>query len=114
MFVSGSRENTCERRSFKSFPTDRVFYSKERIAKIAAEAAKEDSIITQQDKLGLLSDATALAVAGYATTSNVLEIVAGLIADKQCKTSFLQSFWCTCNKTLQTSSAVSWQRQQRE
>ena len=66
-------------------PADRVRYPPDRIAKIAAEASKKNSLVSLEDKLGLLSDSLALARAGYAETSSVLDLIKGFKSEDRCK-----------------------------
>ncbi|CAA7267619.1 unnamed protein product [Cyclocybe aegerita] len=53
----------------------RVLYTPERLALIAAEAAKEDSIFSLDDRIGLVHDALALSKAGLADLSSALTLV---------------------------------------
>jgi aminopeptidase 2 len=53
----------------------RVLYSPERLIKIAAEAAEGEGVFSIDDRIGLVSDAAALAGAGFAKTSAVLQMV---------------------------------------
>ncbi|KAF9533368.1 leucyl aminopeptidase [Crepidotus variabilis] len=53
----------------------RVLYTPERLAVIATEAAKEHSIFSLDDKLGLVHDSFALAKAGLAKVSSALTLV---------------------------------------
>ena len=64
--------------------TDRVLYTPERLAKIATEAAKEDSIFSLNDRIGLVHDAMALAQAGLAKVSSALNLVDVLRNEKEC------------------------------
>uniref|UniRef100_D8QDN2 Aminopeptidase n=1 Tax=Schizophyllum commune (strain H4-8 / FGSC 9210) TaxID=578458 RepID=D8QDN2_SCHCM len=52
-----------------------VLYTPERLNKIAQEAAKEDSLFTLDDRLGIVHDAFATAKAGLATLSTALDVV---------------------------------------
>ena len=52
----------------------RVSYTPERLSKIA----EEPSLLSVEDRIGLVSDAMTLAKAGYAKTSGALSLVAGL------------------------------------
>ena len=65
--------------------TDRVLYSHERLAKIATEAAKDDSIFSLNDRIGLVHDAMALAKSGHATVSSALTVVNLLREEKECE-----------------------------
>ncbi|KAF9477194.1 leucyl aminopeptidase [Pholiota conissans] len=53
----------------------RVLYASERLESIAVEAAKEDSLFSLSDKVGLLQDIFALAKAGLSSLSNCLTLV---------------------------------------
>ncbi|KAF8969809.1 leucyl aminopeptidase [Flammula alnicola] len=53
----------------------RVLYTPERLAQIAAEAAKEDSVFSLNDRMGLAQDSFALSKAGLATLSSSLTLV---------------------------------------
>jgi len=68
---------------FKSC-SDRVLYTPERLAKIATEAAKENSIFTLNDRIGLVHDSMALAQAGFAKLSSALNLVHILRSEKEC------------------------------
>ncbi|GJE96509.1 aminopeptidase [Phanerochaete sordida] len=52
----------------------RVLYGPERLAKIAQEAAKRNSVFSLEDRLGLLLDALVLSKAGYSLASSVLTL----------------------------------------
>jgi aminopeptidase 2 len=54
---------------------DRVLYTPERLASIATEAAKDKSIFSLDDRLGLVHDAFALSKAGLAKVSSALTLV---------------------------------------
>ncbi|KAE8222062.1 hypothetical protein CF319_g4685 [Tilletia indica] len=56
----------------------RVAYSPERLAKLGAEAAKKSSGFTLEDRVGLVSDASTLARAGYSKTSGALNLILAL------------------------------------
>lgn len=71
-------------------PTDRVLYEPDRLAKIAEEAAKDNSIFTLNDRLGLVYDSVALSKAGLAKVSSALTLIDILGKnEKECKQ-------CTC------------------
>ncbi|CAD6892010.1 unnamed protein product [Tilletia controversa] len=53
----------------------RVAYSPERLSKLGAEAAKRTSAFSLEDRVGLVSDASTLAKAGYGRTSAALNLV---------------------------------------
>ncbi|KAJ7123779.1 leucyl aminopeptidase [Mycena crocata] len=66
-------------RSFKlnagSIGVYRVLYTPERLSEIAAEAAKEDSIFSLSDRIGLLYDVAELSKAGLTQLSTLLTVV---------------------------------------
>ena len=66
---------------------DRVLYTPERVAKIAAEAAKADgtSLLSLNDRIGLVHDAMALAKAGLAKMSSALTLLDGLKGETECQ-----------------------------
>lgn len=68
---------------------DRVLYTPERLAAIAAEAAKEQSIFSLDDRLGLVHDVFALAKAGLTKASSALTLVDSWKNEKECKELFL-------------------------
>ncbi|PWY97439.1 putative AAP1-alanine/arginine aminopeptidase [Testicularia cyperi] len=59
----------------------RVAYSPERLAKLGAEAAKEQSPFSLEDRVGLVSDAFTLAMAGHGKTSGGLSLLKALARD---------------------------------
>ncbi|TFK74328.1 leucyl aminopeptidase [Pluteus cervinus] len=61
----------------------RVLYTPERLKKIAEEAAKENSIFTLDDRLGLVHDSLALSRAGLATLSSSLTLIDTLKNEKE-------------------------------
>lgn len=65
-------------------PTDRVLYSPERLAKIAEEAAKVDTVFSLDDRIGLVHDTMALSQAGLAKVSGALDLVNTLRNEKEC------------------------------
>lgn len=67
--------------------SDRVLYTPERLAKIAAEAAKSEdaSAFSLDDRIGLVHDAMALSKAGLAKLSSALTLVDGLKGETECK-----------------------------
>jgi aminopeptidase 2 len=52
-----------------------VLYTPERLSKIAMEAAKEDSVYSLSDRIGLLNDVAELSKAGLAELSSLLTLV---------------------------------------
>lgn len=68
---------------------DRVLYTPERLAMIAAEAAKENSVFSLEDRMGLVLDAMALSTAGLAKVSSALTLVDLWKTEKECKNASL-------------------------
>ena len=75
-----------------SILVDRVLYTPERLTAIAAEAAKERSTFSLDDRLGLVHDVFALAKAGLAKASSALTLVDLWKNEKECKDTF-RWFW---------------------
>ncbi|KAF8061516.1 leucyl aminopeptidase [Lyophyllum atratum] len=61
----------------------RVLYTPERLLEIAKEAAKDDSVITLNDRIGLVHDAMALSKAGLAKLSSSLTLLDTLKHEKE-------------------------------
>jgi len=61
----------------------RVLYTPDRLTKIALEAAKEDSIFSLNDRMGLLYDAMAFSKAGLAKLSSALSLVSVWCNEKE-------------------------------
>ncbi|KDR73439.1 hypothetical protein GALMADRAFT_72189 [Galerina marginata CBS 339.88] len=61
----------------------RVLYTPERLAKIAAEAAKEGSAFSLEDRMGLVNDTMALSQAGLFKLSSALTLVELLKNEKE-------------------------------
>jgi aminopeptidase 2 len=62
-----------------------VLYTPARLLAIAKEAGKANSIFSLDDRIGLVSDAFALAKAGYLSLSATLNLVHELRADRECE-----------------------------
>ena len=58
-----------------TFFLDRVLYTPERLVLIAKEAAREGSVFSLNDRLGLMNDAMALSKAGLAKLSSALTMI---------------------------------------
>jgi aminopeptidase 2 len=58
-----------------TFIRDRVLYTPERLAKIATEAAKKDSVFSLSDRVGLLYDVSELSKAGLTQVSSLLTLI---------------------------------------
>jgi aminopeptidase 2 len=63
----------------------RVLYTPARLAAIASEAAKPDTIFSLGDRMGLVQDAFALGKAGYLSLSSALNLVYELRAENECE-----------------------------
>lgn len=74
---------------------DRVLYTPTRLAAIAGEAAKSDSIFSLGDRIGLVHDAFALAKAGYLALSSTLNLVYELRAEEECEGLVHAGWHCT-------------------
>ncbi|KAH9955891.1 leucyl aminopeptidase, partial [Russula dissimulans] len=72
----------------------RVLYTPARLLAIAKEAGKANSIFSLDDRIGLVSDAFALAKAGYLSLSATLNLVHELRADREFLT------WDSIDKNL--------------
>ena len=64
---------------------DRVLYSPERLALIGSEAAKENSVFSLNDRIGLVHDAFALGKAGFLKLSSALNLVQNLRHEQECE-----------------------------
>lgn len=64
---------------------DRVLYTPERLATIAQDAAKADSVYSVEDRIGLVHDAMALSKSGFAELSSALTLVKILRDEKECQ-----------------------------
>ena len=67
-------------------------YTPTRLAAIASEAAKPDSIFSLSDRIGLVHDAFALGKAGYLKLGAVLNLVHELRAERECACTVRTSF----------------------
>lgn len=70
---------------FPDFGVVRVLYDSASLAAIAKEAAKPDSILSLEDRMGLILDAPALAKAGLLKTSDVFTLLDAFRNEKECK-----------------------------
>ena len=70
--------------SYSIDSSDHVLYTPERLAKIGQEAAKEGSLFTLDDRLGIVHDAFATSKAGLATLSSALDVVSALKDTREC------------------------------
>jgi aminopeptidase 2 len=62
-----------------------VFYTTERLKKIAEEAAKENSIFSLDDRLALINDSIALAKAGLLPISGMFGLIQSFKNEEECK-----------------------------
>ncbi|KAF8212441.1 hypothetical protein K438DRAFT_1806516 [Mycena galopus ATCC 62051] len=81
----------------------RVLYTPERLAKIAAEASKENSIFTLDDRMGILYDANALSKAGLSKLSDALTVIDLWSNEKE------YLVWSTVAETLSSLTATFWE-----
>lgn len=65
-----------------------MLYAPERLVAIAREAAKDGSMFSLEDRIGLVYDALALAKAGYADISSALALYEVFRDEKECEWSF--------------------------
>ncbi|KAH8983498.1 leucyl aminopeptidase [Lactarius akahatsu] len=84
----------------------RVLYTPTRLAAIASEAAKSDSIFSLSDRIGLVHDSFALGKAGYLQLSAALNLVHELRAEKE----FL--VWDSIDANLAGIIYTWWEREQ--
>lgn len=75
----------CTLSSRLSVSIDRVLYPESRIAKIAEAASQQNPIVSLEDRIGLVNDATALAQAGMAKTSSALSLIKSFVWEKKCR-----------------------------
>ncbi|KAL1759217.1 hypothetical protein FB107DRAFT_287881 [Schizophyllum commune] len=80
-----------------------VLYTPERLAKIAQEAAKEGSLSTLDDRLGIVHDAFATSKAGLATLSSALDVVNALKDTRE------YLLWSCIAQHLDELSSVWWE-----
>ncbi|KAJ7172678.1 leucyl aminopeptidase [Mycena filopes] len=81
----------------------RVLYTPERLAKIAAEAAKENSIFTLDDRMGIIYDVSALSKAGLAKVSDALTVVDLWSNEKE------YLVWSSLSQTLHSLIFTFWE-----
>jgi aminopeptidase 2 len=100
--------------------SDRVLYTPERLAKIAAEASKENSIFSLDDRMGILYDVNALSKAGLAKLSDTLTVIDLWSNEKECKSMlcmvpivstqlFVDLVLSTVAETLGSLTATFWE-----
>jgi hypothetical protein len=65
--------------------TDRVLYTPDRLAKLGAEAASPNSVLSVVDRLSIVSDAMVLASSGLAKTSGALTVIDSLRSESECE-----------------------------
>ena len=63
---------------------DRVLYPTEILNRIGQEAAKESSVFSLDDRIGLVFDSFILASAGLLQTSGALSLIETLREEKEC------------------------------
>ena len=77
-----------------------MLYTPDRLALIAKEAAKEGSIFSLEDRLGLITDAMALSRAGLAKVTSALTLIDLWRGEKECKFLLLPSSCGKADKTM--------------
>jgi aminopeptidase 2 len=82
----------------------RVAYSPERLSKLGEEAAKQGSGFTTEDRIGLVSDATTLARAGYSKTSGGLNLISKLSGEEEFRV------WDSISMSLGKLKGVWWEQ----
>ncbi|KAH7930860.1 hypothetical protein BV22DRAFT_1101563 [Leucogyrophana mollusca] len=83
----------------------RVLYSDERFAKIAAEAAKGDSVFSLNDRIGLVYDVMTLSKAGFTKVSTALTVVDIFREEKE------YLVWSSIARNLATLVSTWWENQ---
>ena len=71
-----------------------MLYSPDITAKISVEAAKPDSILSLNDRIGLVLDSVALAKAGFSDTGSMFTLIDGLRGEKECKNLVSVMLYC--------------------
>ncbi|KAJ7046577.1 leucyl aminopeptidase [Mycena alexandri] len=84
----------------------RVLYTPERLAKIAAEAAKPDSIFSLDDRMGILYDVSATTKAGFSKVSDALTVVDLWSNEKE------YLVWSTLSETVNSLIFTFWESPQ--
>ncbi|QRV90401.1 peptidase family M1 protein [Ceratobasidium sp. AG-Ba] len=87
-----------------AFGVYRVAYSNEHLRRLGKEASRDGGVLSLSDRAGLVSDATALASAGYGKTSGGLEIMLAMRG----KMDYL--VWNTIADHLDTIESVWWEQ----
>ncbi|KAG8927425.1 Aminopeptidase 2 mitochondrial [Tulasnella sp. 418] len=84
----------------------RVAYTPERLRKLGEEAAREGSVLSTQDRMGLVSDALILAKAGISSTSSGLELIKNLRGEKE------NLVWSSISTELAGLNKIFWEQPQ--
>ncbi|KIO32561.1 hypothetical protein M407DRAFT_213745 [Tulasnella calospora MUT 4182] len=82
----------------------RVAYTPERLKKIGEEAAKENSVFSLEDRMGLVSDALILAKAGISQTSAALDLIKSLKSEKE------YLVWSAIDSQLGKLTKILWEQ----
>ncbi|KAG8910494.1 Aminopeptidase 2 mitochondrial, partial [Tulasnella sp. 408] len=82
----------------------RVSYTPGRLTKIGEEAAKENSVFSLEDRMGLVSDALILAKAGISQTSAALDLIKSLKNEKE------YLVWAVVDSQLAELGAILWEQ----
>ncbi|KAG9049074.1 Aminopeptidase 2 mitochondrial [Tulasnella sp. UAMH 9824] len=109
--VLSERESTIPLDTSKPFKLNaqttgiyRVAYTPERLKKIGEEAAKENSVFSLEDRMGLVSDALILAKAGISQTSAALDLINSLKNEKE------YLVWSVVDSQLAELDAILWEQ----
>ncbi|KAH8102859.1 leucyl aminopeptidase [Cristinia sonorae] len=78
----------------------RVLYTSEQLIKLAQEAGKPNSVLSLEDRMGLVLDASALAKARLAQTNSVLALIDALRSETE------SVVWTSISETLNEVSSV--------
>ncbi|KAL7413267.1 putative AAP1-alanine/arginine aminopeptidase [Mrakia frigida] len=82
----------------------RVAYSPEHLDLLGLEAAKKDSALTPEDRVGLVSDAHRLARAGYSSTDGALNFISHLKGEET------EVVWSALSTFLADMSSAWWEQ----
>ncbi|KAG8900325.1 Aminopeptidase 2 mitochondrial [Tulasnella sp. 403] len=81
----------------------RVAYTPERLKKLGEEAARENSVFSLEDRMGLVSDALVLAKANLGKTSAALDLINSLRNDKE------HLVWSAVETQLNKVNRILWE-----
>lgn len=75
--------NTVYKLNAETAGVYRVLYSPERLGKLGDEASKKGSVLSLNDRIGLVQDAFVLSKSGYGKTSGALNLVSKLASEEE-------------------------------